>query len=303
MPASLLTPLTYLVVALAWSGGWIVGKLGVTAVPPLEFVAVRYAIAALVLLAVVRAMRIPLRGAPFGATVVAALFGYVGYNSLAFTGLTMAPASDAALIGPPSLPILTALGATLVGERITRTKVAGFALASLGATLVIVSGAREDGVMDARRLTGDLLLLAAAMCWAAHTVVASVALRDRPPLAVVTLGTLISAPVLVLLGWLENGYRDLGGWSAGVWAAVGYQVLVLSVLSFILFFYAVRRYGPGSAAMVSYLVPLGTLALAAIFLGERPAPLQLLGGAIVLAGVRVATLRRRVEPLEEVAAA
>jgi drug/metabolite transporter (DMT)-like permease len=65
----------------------------------------------------------------------------------------------------------------------------------------------------------------------------------------------------------------------------------VTVGSFTLFYWVVRRVGAGIAAMSSYFVPVITLALAAAFLGERPQPLQLVGGIVILAGVRVATLR------------
>jgi drug/metabolite transporter (DMT)-like permease len=54
--------------------------------------------------------------------------------------------------------------------------------------------------------------------------------------------------------------------------------------------------------MSSYMVPVAALLLAFIFLGERPEPLQLAGGAVILAGVRVATLRQREPAVVEAAA-
>ncbi len=43
--------------------------------------------------------------------------------------------------------------------------------------------------------------------------------------------------------------------------------------------------------MVSYLVPIFALVQAVLILGEQPAPLEIVGGAVILVGVRVATLR------------
>ena len=56
--------------------------------------------------------------------------------------------------------------------------------------------------------------------------------------------------------------------------------------------------------MTSYLVPVLTLGMAVVLLGDRPQPLQLVGGAVILAGVRLATLRlaRTGPPLPEGAA-
>ena len=52
-----------------------------------------------------------------------------------------------------------------------------------------------------------------------------------------------------------------------------------------------RSFGAGPAALLSYLVPLAGLVLALVVLGERPMPLQLVGAAVTLLGVRLATRR------------
>ena len=54
------------------------------------------------------------------------------------------------------------------------------------------------------------------------------------------------------------------------------------------------------ASMVSYLVPIFALVQAVLILGEHPAALEIVGGAIILVGVRVATLRSAPRsPMEE----
>ncbi|HUG56387.1 MAG TPA: DMT family transporter, partial [Candidatus Limnocylindrales bacterium] len=115
MDRALLTVLAYLTVALCWSGGWIAGKLGVSEVPPLELSAVRFAIAGVLLLGIAKATRTPLPTDRLGMVAIAAAFGILGYNAFVFVGLTMAPASDAALIVPTLAPVLTAVMATYIG--------------------------------------------------------------------------------------------------------------------------------------------------------------------------------------------
>jgi len=120
----------------------------------------------------------------------------------------------------------------------------------------------------------------------------------------VTIAVPIGAILLLPLGFIEKGYADVAGWSAGVWLNVLYLALAGSVASFILFYWVVRRVGAGVAAMTSYFVPVLTLAMAVVFLGDRPEPLQLVGGVVILAGVRLATLRlaREGQPIPEGAA-
>ena len=290
MPRSFITPLAAFVVALAWSGGWIAGKLGVTGAPPLEFSAVRFVIAAVALAAIALVTRTRIGSGGMVPIVLSAVFGYLGYNAFVFVGLTMAPASDAALIVPTTIPVLTAIAAAFVGERLSATKIAGFILASLGAALVIAAG-QNGAEISERRLLGDVLMLAGAVCWAIYTALGTITLRTRSPLAVVTLATPIGALLLLPFGFLEQGYRDIGSWSMGVWVDALYLALIVTVGSFTLFYWVVRRVGAGIAAMSSYFVPILTLAMAVVLLGDRPEPLQLVGGVVILAGVRVATLR------------
>src|SRR2546428_11755373 len=290
MPRSVLTPVAAFSVALAWGGGWMAGRLGVAGAPPLEFSAIRFIIASGALAFIVVATRTRIRRDALGPVVLSAIFGYLGYNAFVFVGLTMAPASDAALIVPTTIPVLTAIAASFFGERVTTTKIAGFVLASVGAALVIAAG-QNGGDLSGRRLLGDVLMLAGAVCWAIYTALGTITLRTRSPLAVVTIATPIGALLLLPFGFFEQGYRDLGSWNTGVWIDALYLALVVTVGSFTLFYWVVRRVGAGIAAMSSYFVPILTLAMAVVFLGDRPQPLQLVGGVVILAGVRVATLR------------
>jgi drug/metabolite transporter (DMT)-like permease len=294
--------LAYSTIAIAWGGTWVIGKAAVAQVPPIELSAIRFAIVGAVLLAVCAIARIPLGRARFGYVALAGLLGIFGYNALVFVGLTMMPASDGALIVPTMVPVLTAVGATFIGERLTADKLAGFAVASAGVVLVIVGGQGLGGQVSGQRLLGDVMAVGGAACWAGYGVVGRVAMRDRSPIAMVALTSLIGAAMLAPLGFLEQGYRDVPSWPVSAWAAVAYLTAIATIVAFILFYWAVRRFGAGTGAMVGYLVPVAALLLAFAVLGERPQPLQLLGGAVILAGVRVATLRRPEQPLAEAAA-
>src|SRR5947199_145398 len=91
--------------------------------------------------------------------------------------------------------------------------------------------------ISGRRLVGDILMLGGAMCWAVYTVLGTIALRDRSPLAVVTIAAPIGAVLLFPLGFLEKGYADVGTWGTDVWLNVLYLALAVSVASFILFYW------------------------------------------------------------------
>ena len=70
-----------------------------------------------------------------------------------------------------------------------------------------------------------------------------------------------------------------------LWAAILYLALLGSVVALLAWSRSVRDLGAARAGQFTYLVPLWSLLLAALVLGERPAPLQLVGAALVLAGI------------------
>ena len=291
----------YAALSLALGGQWIAAKLGVTAVPALELSTVRFAIASVVLLAACAFTRTPLPLRRWRPILGAAACGVLGFNTLAFVGLSYTPASDSALIIPTVIPLATALFATLIQERFTRVKAIGFAVASIGAALVIGGGQQGGGDATSLRLRGDLMELGAATGWAASLTIGAIVLRKENVLGYVTLMVLIGALLLAPLGLLAQGYRDVPSWRSDTWVAAGSLGVVSTAIAFVLFFWAVHRFGPSLAAMVSYLTPVSALILAFVVLAERPLPLQLAGGAVIVIGVRIAA-RRPPAPRRQVAA-
>jgi len=276
-------------VALCWSGSWTFGKLGVGQIPPLELSAVRFALAGLLMLAIARAVRAPLGLKRWKLIVVAAAFGIFAYNALVFFALTIAPASDGALIVPTVNPVLTVIFATAIGERLGANKIVGLALATVGAGIVI---AAANGMsLGGERLLADGLYLAGAATWSVYATLGAITTRSGSPIGVTAVASLVGAAMLFPLGFLEHGYRDVVSWPLGAWLDVVYLVVFATTVGFVLFYWAVRRFGAGAASMVSYLVPVFALVQAVVFLGETPAPLEILGAAVILAGVRLATLR------------
>jgi len=283
----------YATLALTLGGQWIAAKLGVTAVPALELSTARYAIAAVVLLAACGITRTPLPFHRWRAIAAAGACGVLGFNTLAFVGLSFTPATDSALIIPTTIPLATALFASLIHERLTTRRLVGFAVASVGAAIVIIGGQQGGDEQSATRLRGDLMELAAAMAWAASLTIGAVVLRTETVLGYVTLMVLFGAAMLAPLGVFAMAYRDVPSWEVRTWLAAGFLGVCSTAIAYVLAFWAVHRFGPSLAALVSYLTPVATLILGFVILAEQPLPLQLVGAAVIGIGVRVAVRRPR----------
>jgi O-acetylserine/cysteine efflux transporter len=109
-----------------------------------------------------------------------------------------------------------------------------------------------------------------------------------------------SIPVLVLASWL----LDSGQWQMVVtadrlsWASVAYSALVASIVGHGLFFVLVQRHPVSAIMPYLLLTPLLAVIFGVLLWGDRPGPRLLLGGALVLAGILVVTLRARQKALQ-----
>jgi O-acetylserine/cysteine efflux transporter len=110
-----------------------------------------------------------------------------------------------------------------------------------------------------------------------------------PPLPALALSLLIEGP-----GRIAASFDGLGE-RTGLLALLGlvYTVVLATLLGSGIWSWLMARHPAGSVAPFSMLVPVVGMSTAALVLGERTAPLELLGGALVVGGVLWATWRPR----------
>ena len=279
-------------VMVIWGGSIPVSKLGVAQFPPLTLALLRFAIAALLMWPL---WRWPARAATLrwrdafllGSLGVA--FYYVGF----YEGLRLTTASRAAVLHA-AVPVATAVFARIIsGERQSRTVMGGIALSCIGVLVVIGGGVRGSAGKSA--LLGDLLVLTAVLSWSLYTIVAKRhAAVDATELTVKTAvaGTVLLLPAAAL------------EWAAGLraaptpsgWMALIYLGAISSALGYAWYGRALRVLGAAQVANYINLLPVVAVAAAAVLLGERPDRAALVGGALVLAGVALASRRASPKP-------
>ena len=159
--------------------------------------------------------------------------------------------------------------------------VGGTVLALSGMAMVVFDGALLQ--LSAR---GDLLAIAAALCWAVYSLFMSQMTRDH--------GTVTATRKVFFYGLLTilpflGGYKDsfapaiLG--QTAVWFNLLFLGLVASLLCFILWNLAMDKLGNVTTTNYVYLNPVFTLLSAMALLGERMTLLAGIGCAAILAGV------------------
>lgn len=268
-----------------WGPSFVATKVALRDLPPLTVAFLRFLIASSVLYTVWR--RSPqaarLDSATHRRLFVGALLGVAGYFILENLGVQRTTAGDAALL-MAAIPVIALLAEALwLKQPISLTRGAGIAVSFAGVFLLI---GRARGSGGGNRVAGDLLVVAAAFLWAAYSLHGK-GVTQVPKLTVVTYeaiyGTLLLAPVAVVE---SPQWRPVSPASV---LAVAYLGVMCSAATYLLYNYALKTLAASQVTAFLNLVPVAGAAAAVLLLGEHLQPVQLLGGAVILAGVAIST--------------
>jgi len=273
-----------LLVCLIWGVNFSVMKLAIGHIPPLPFTAIRFVLASVLLVAVLRASegRGALPPGSLGKLVWLGVIGNSGYQLVFMLGLFRTSATNSALI-LSTVPTVVAVFAAALGlERVTSRMIWGIALGTIGVLLVIAT--RGVGFTTGT-LVGDLLTVVGVLCWAWYTIELRTLPAGLTPLRVTTVTTLTGTPLLLLAGLPGLTRLDWVAVPASAWGALGYATVFSLVLAYLLWNRSVKAVGGTRTAIYMCVTPLVAAAAAWIMLGERAHPLQGVGAALIVSGV------------------
>ncbi|MBC7631195.1 DMT family transporter [Aeromicrobium sp.] len=249
-----------------------------TTTPALIFV--RFALAAVILIGVLRARRARLPS--FRRCLSIAVMGGVGYVGQAYCYFSALEHADASLVAlllylfPAFVAILAAI---FLRERIGLMTALALALALLGTGLVVGGGSG--------RPIGIALAVGAAVIYSVYITVGSVVTAELDAVVVATVVCVAAAftsGVVVVMLAVAGRPATFPGSTRG-WTSLVAIALIGTVLAILTFFAGLRRLGPTSTSVLSTLEPVVTVALATWLLDESLSGIQVLGGALVLAAV------------------
>ena len=282
--------------SLFWAINIVLGRFAASDIPPVAFAFLRWGGASLIALPFVwRALKDDWpairKNLPLLATLSATGIG--GYNALAYWGLAYTEALNALLVQSTG-PLLIALwGFALWGDRLTWQQFAGIATSLLGVLVILLRGDIAH-LAQFKFNPGDILTFAALILYGLYAAL----LRKRPKMSqsgflASTLigGTLLLAPLAI--GEFAAGARIT--WSPPIIAVLCYVALFPSLIAYMFFVRGVELIGANRASPFFHLMPVFGSIIAILFLGEEPRFFHLIGFALVLSGVFVATKQRKIK--------
>ncbi len=282
-----------LIAVLCWSGNALVGRAFHDSIPPLSLSFWRWVLATSLLLPFVAkgiwTHRAALRAAGWRLPVLAAM-GIASYNSLLYTAAQSTEAINLTLVNT-CLPLATFIGAGfLLGEWPLRRAWFGMAVAA-GGLLYLISRGSWQTFASLSFQRGDLIMLLAVLAWALYTLLLRRWARHLlvPPLVLLGVLMLLGLPLILPFYLLELG--RVGGFALtpSNLAAIGYTAVFASLVAYVGWNHGVKIVGAGRAAMVMYLMPVFTALLGWVLLGEALRTFHWIGGALIFAGLLLAT--------------
>jgi drug/metabolite transporter (DMT)-like permease len=271
-----------LLASLLWGTADVAGKFALIAVPPAMLAALRFAVALAIFWPLAR-----WRGGPRAPMRITAPLGLLGVALTFFLqnqGLARTSATNASLLQAAAPALTLVLAAVVLGERLGPRRVAAVAATTAGVVLVTLAsggGLRPPG-------PGDVLVLASTGCFAAFVVLGRRAFPVYGALPVLAgaagWGMVALLPAAAIEWWLTRP-AAIGPEQVAV---VVYLGAGCSALTYALWAYALRHIEAGQAATFDTLIPVVGILAAVLVLGEVLLAWQIVGGAVVVAGVWLA---------------
>jgi len=219
-----------------------------------------------------------------------AIFGYGAASVCYFFALNYADAVVVAVLLYAYPAFVTLASWTLLGEKASWQRGAAVLVTFLGCALVVglVGGAARA------QWQGILLGLGAALGYTTFNLLSHRWLPGRSQLVMMTYTFAVASLMTGGLALLVGQSLSPASWEPQAWWLMAAIVAIPTFAAIVLYLQGIRGLGPAQAAVVSTLEPLFTIALAAVFLpAQTLSPIQLVGAALVLAGVVWAELAGR----------
>ena len=274
--------------AFMWSSAFTSARIIVAHAPPLSALALRFLISGLLGVLIARVLGQSWRLTPpqWRATIIFGICQNALYLGLNFVAMQTIEASLAAIIAS-TMPLLVALALWgFYGEKATPLAMTGLLAGLIG--VMFVMGSRLSGGVD---LYGLMLCVGGVIALTVATLMVRGATSGGNFLMIVGLQMLVGSAVLAVVAAGTETIRIT--WSWQLIAAFAYTTLVPGLAATLVWFHLVGQIGATRAATFHFLNPFLGVAIAAVLLGEALGLADLVGVAVIMAGILAVQVSRQ----------
>jgi drug/metabolite transporter (DMT)-like permease len=278
-----LIPLSLIGVYLIWGSTYLAIRIALVDFPPFLMGAIRFLIAGVLMFAVLRwrGIAAPTRQQWFNCAVTGTLLLGFGNGLVCYAEQTVA--SGLAAVAVASMPLFAALFAGMYRQWPSGVEWVGLIVGFVGVVVLNFGGDLSGSPL------GALALLGAAATWAYGSVWSR--RRDMPHPAMSTAAQMLCGSVALGIVALLTQER-VGALHAETVAALAYLLAFGSIVGFSAYIYLLHHVRPALATSYAYVNPPVAVLIGVLFAGESVRTFDLVGMAVILAGVATITLAR-----------
>ena len=158
--------------------------------------------------------------------------------------------------------------------------------------MVLLGGGQHLVTAGANPLLGNGMVLLSALIWSFATIIGRPLLTEYSPIQLLTISLPGALPVLLIYGGKDLLHVPWSNLTWVTWINLAQVVFLSGVLAFVCFYEGVKQIGPGRATTYQYFVPILATFFGILILKQSPTPFQVLGLAVVISGVWLASVAR-----------
>lgn len=282
----------WVLLCLIWGSTWGVIKVGLRDLPPITFAGIRFVMAVIVLLFIVRARRakLPSSRQEWRLLATTGVLQFTVNYGLVFWGEKYISSGLAALL-QATIPLFGLLLAHryLPDEPITVRKLVGIGIGLLGLGIIFSDQFKIGGAWS---LWASAAILVGAFASAYSGVLVKVK-GAKFDISVLVAGQMLCGLVpLLLFGFIQEGNPFKLHWTLTAIASVFYLALIGTVLAFMLYYWLVRHMDVTKTQLISLVIPIVAVLIGVLFLNEPMTWRLAVGGAGIFIGIGLIVLRR-----------
>ncbi len=270
----------------------IFGTMTVPHVAPFTLAFLRWGLVVVILLPLIARERMGIRDVITKQAPLIFLLGLLGMwicGALVYLALGMTTATNGTLIYTSSSVMIIVFEALFFGRKMNWREGVGSLLAFVGIAVIVLKG-QLAALLALEFNHGDLIFVLCAIAWAFYSILyRSPRISALPNMALFATIAAAGAIMLVpfaLIEWIQGAKMPVTMQS---WHGIAGIVVFSSLLAFSTFQLGVRALGPSVAGIFMYLMPPYGVFLAITVLGEKLHAYHLIGIALVMGGVVLAT--------------
>lgn len=278
-----------LVVVVIWGLNFLVIDFGLDDVPPFVFVALRF-----FFVAIPAIFFIPRPAIGWKNLILIGVFLSLGQNCMLYLSLVLGmPPGLASLLLQAQVVLTVIVSAIVLRERPTRQQLLGIVIGMLGLAIVVVGHGQAAPWLPA------VVILLGALSWAIGNVLARRAQAASGLSLVVWSGVVVPLPSILLASVVDGPAVVVHSLTHLSWPAILstlFTVVFSSFVGFGIWNTLLARYSTGAVVPFTLLVPVVGIVAAWVVVHEQPSLSQIVGGAIMLAGLAIAVVVWRRPP-------